>query len=350
MSNNTRRIEVRPYDPRWTTLYRSEADILQTLFGPEVVALHHIGSTSVPGLPAKPTIDILLEVHDIDAIDGYNDRMRALGYEPRGEYGLPRRRYFPKIVAGEHQFHVHTWQTGDLEIERHVAFRDYLIAYPYVADAYGGLKQELAARFADDRQKYMDGKHNFCQDVEATAVTWHRSIRAQTIRTERITLLPLNPAELWHYLARPNQLEAALRVPVSRSILVEPVPHAIRAKVRNTKGASVERILWNTYWLIIIDRDPFGAGLIGFKGVPDENGEVELGYGIDSQVRRQGYVTEANRALVEWALAQPACQAVTAFTEKDNAASIRVLEKSGFSLARETSDELCWVATGTRFS
>ncbi len=347
MPNSKHQVEVIAYNPQWVAQFRQEAAVLHAIFGEQAVAIHHIGSTSIPGLSAKPIVDILLEVRAIEAVHLYDEQMREFGYEPRGEYGLPRRRYFPKIENGQHISHVHTWQTSDLEIERHISFRDYLISHPETRKAYSLLKEELATQFADDKESYMDGKHAFCQKTERRAVAWNQEIRAQKIQTERLTLLPLNPAQLGHYLNRPSQLEAALHLDLSRSVLADPVPRAIRTKLRNTGGAALEQLLWNTYWLVIVRDESFGAGLIGFKGAPEPDGTVEIGYGIDPDVRRQGYATEAVKALINWALVRPGCQAVTAFTEKDNTASIRVLEKLGVSLARETEEELCWIVTTT---
>jgi GrpB-like predicted nucleotidyltransferase (UPF0157 family) len=343
MSANQRRVEVTAHDPQWVGAFRREAALLQSVFGNEALAIHHIGSTSVPGLPAKPIIDILLEVRDIQAVDSNNQPMRELGYEPRGEYGLPRRRYFPKSSGDRRISHVHAWQTGDPEIERHLSFRDYLISHPQTSSEYGRLKEEMVTRFAYDIDSYMDGKHAFCQETEQLAVIWARSIRDETIRTKRLTLLPLNPAQMSHYLNRPSQLEAALHLKASRSILTGPVPGVIRSKIRKTSGMGPAQLLWQTYWLMIVNDKALGAGLVGFKGSPESDGIVEIGYGIDAVVRRQGLTTEAVRGLLGWAFSRPECQAVIARTKKDNIASIRVLEKLNFSLARETGKELIWI-------
>lgn len=346
MAWNNYHIEVTAHNPQWVAAFRSEATLLESVFGAQALAIHHIGSTSIPALLAKPIIDILLEVRDINAVDSYNEQMQELGYEPRGEYGLPRRRYFPKTVGDERISHVHTWQTGDPEIERHLSFRDYLISHPEASSQYGRLKEKLAAKFANDRESYINGKDAFCKRTEKLAVAWVREIRKEAIQTERLTLLPLNPAQLGHYLNRPSQLEAALHVKLSRSILSEPVPKAMRSKIRNTTEGTLEELLWNTYWLLIIGGKSFGAGLIGFKGAPDQNGTVEIGYGIDPDVRRQGFTTEAVQALTGWALSRPGCQAVIARTEIDNIPSIRLLEKLHFSMVRETDGELYWILTG----
>lgn len=346
MTDDSRQVEIRDHDPQWVTSFRQEAAILQAIFGQEVAAIHHIGSTSVPELPAKPIIDILLEVRDIDKVDLFNQQMRDFGYEPRGEYGLPRRRYFPRIDGTKHSSHIHTWQTGDPEIDRHVSFRDYLISHPQMRHAYGCLKEDLAARFPADKERYIDGKHEFCQEVERHAIRWQREVVSHAVQTERLTLLPLTPAQLWHYLNRPSQLEAALHLTLSRAVLTAPVSRAIRTKLRNTASTSLNQLLWNTYWLVVIREDSSEAGLLGFKGAPGQDGASEIGYGINPNFRRQGYATEAVEALTAWALSQSGCEMVTAFTEKGNLASIRVLEKSGFTMSRETDEEFYWTVAG----
>ncbi len=170
-----RRVEVVAYDPAWPVLFEREAAVLREVFGAEVVAIHHMGSTAVSGLRAKPIVDILLVVRDIERVDAFNPQLIALGYEPRGEYGLPRRRYLPKTVDGVRVVQVHTWQDGDEEVERHLAFRDYMRAHPDAAAEYGALKTALAAQFADEREKYIDGKDAFVREMEQRALAWRRA-------------------------------------------------------------------------------------------------------------------------------------------------------------------------------
>jgi len=170
------RIVVVAYDPAWPAEFEAEAQRIARALGSNVVALHHIGSTAIPGMFAKPILDILLEVDDLAALDRETGALQALGYEAMGEFGIPRRRYFRKSnAAGVRTHHLHAFQVGDAEIERHLAFRDYLIAHPAAAQAYGALKQELARRFVDDRQAYMDGKDAFVKEQEAKALQWRRA-------------------------------------------------------------------------------------------------------------------------------------------------------------------------------
>jgi GrpB-like predicted nucleotidyltransferase (UPF0157 family)/GNAT superfamily N-acetyltransferase len=339
-----RNIEILPYDPAWIELFTTEAKLLRSLFGQEVIAVHHIGSTSIPGMKAKPVIDILLEVRDIEQVDAFNELMRKLGYEPRGAYGLAHRRYFPKTVKDRRAVHVHAWQSGDSEIARHLAFRNFMIAHPEKAQAYVDLKEALVAQYAGNKEAYISGKNDFCQEMERQAISWQSSIDVLEIESERLRLVPLSAAQLEFLLVRPQQLEAELGFPISRLVASPPVVrHAIRLKQQRIISSGEEAFPWHTYWLLVIAADRFGAGLIGFKGVPDDYGEVEIGYGIDPGYRRKGFTTEAARALIDWALEHPSCLAVTAWSDKENQASARVLEKVGMTMARETAEQFCWV-------
>jgi GrpB-like predicted nucleotidyltransferase (UPF0157 family) len=159
-------------------MYEEESRRVSSVLKEEIVRMHHIGSTSIPGMWAKPIIDILLEVKDINRIDRYNNAMIILGYEPRGELGIPGRRYFSReepIDVRTH--HVHAYQLGNRSIERHLAFRDYMIQHPEDAEKYARLKKELAAKFPLDIDSYITGKDKFVEEMEARAIAWSRNRR-----------------------------------------------------------------------------------------------------------------------------------------------------------------------------
>ena len=167
-------VRVVAYTSAWVDRYHQEAALLRGVFGEELVDIHHIGSTSVPGLQAKPIIDMLPLVRQIERVDGFNDAMAALGYEAMGELGIPGRRYFRK--GGDDRTHqAHVFQVDDPNVERHLAFRDYLRAHPAVAAQYGELKAALAQQFPTDIYGYMDGKDAFIKAVEKEAVLWYRN-------------------------------------------------------------------------------------------------------------------------------------------------------------------------------
>lgn len=166
-----RHVVVKPYQEEWQQQFQQEAQTLHNLFRSLVVDIHHIGSTAVPGLAAKPVIDLLPVVTNLEQIDAFNARMEALGYEPRGENGLPGRRYFQK--GGDNRtHHVHVFEAGNPEIERHLVFRDYLREHPEEAQQYGDLKLQLARLYPTDIASYIEGKHDLVQRLEKQATAW----------------------------------------------------------------------------------------------------------------------------------------------------------------------------------
>jgi GrpB-like predicted nucleotidyltransferase (UPF0157 family) len=167
-----RRVEVFPHHPAWRDHYRREASALCTLWGERILSVHHVGSTSVPGLSAKPTIDVLVVVRDLCELDALDDQMRARGYEPRGEHGIPGRRYFVKRDGERHTHHIHAYEPGHPQIRDHLAFRDYLMRHPAEAAAYGTLKEQLAARYPCDMDAYVAGKDGFVRALVERAVAW----------------------------------------------------------------------------------------------------------------------------------------------------------------------------------
>jgi GrpB-like predicted nucleotidyltransferase (UPF0157 family) len=171
-----REVKVLPYSKDWPRLYQLEVVSLRKVLGEEIVSVSHIGSTSIPGMHAKPIIDILLEVKNISKLDEYNDAMIELGYDPRGEYGIPGRRYYSKGKSYDiRTHHVHAFQTGDIGLERHLAFRDYMIAHPEDAREYAQLKLNLSRVFRWDIEGYCDGKDSFVAEMEEKALHWYRS-------------------------------------------------------------------------------------------------------------------------------------------------------------------------------
>ncbi|SMO44929.1 GrpB family protein [Melghirimyces algeriensis] len=165
------KVTIVPYQPEWPQRFEREAEWWSRLLGDNLVAIHHIGSTSVPGLSAKPIIDMMPVVQDLGEVDACNDAVQEYGYEPKGEWGISGRRFFYK--GGEDRtHHVHVFKQGSPDVHRHLAFRDYLRAHPDIADQYGSLKQRLARDYPTDIIAYMDGKDPFIKGVEQKALRW----------------------------------------------------------------------------------------------------------------------------------------------------------------------------------
>ncbi len=159
-------IEVVPYNPEWPKIFASEAELIKQALGDNCITVHHIGSTSVPRLSAKPIIDILPVVKDIQKVDEATKAMESLGYEAKGEYGIAFRRYFQK---GKHNrtHNVHIYQKGDPEISRYLKFRDWMRSHPNDAENYAKLKESLALQFPEDILQYCNGKDAFVASIDA---------------------------------------------------------------------------------------------------------------------------------------------------------------------------------------
>jgi GrpB-like predicted nucleotidyltransferase (UPF0157 family) len=169
-------IEVLPYDPAWPQIYFAESVQVSTALGKNLVAAHHIGSTAVPGLAAKPTIDILLIVRELATLDACNTALADLGYQAKGEHGILGRRYYSKKEGDRHLFHIHAYAEGHVDITRHLNFRDFLIAHPGAALQYQALKQVLAKQFRDAPAEYTAGKERFICEVERQAAAWRAGL------------------------------------------------------------------------------------------------------------------------------------------------------------------------------
>jgi GrpB-like predicted nucleotidyltransferase (UPF0157 family) len=163
-----------PYDPNWPRRAAEHAERLRVL-GPILVQAHHIGSTSVPGLIAKPIIDLMPLVTSLAELDAAQSRIEALGYVWHGELGIPRRRYCALTDAqGTRLAQLHFFTAGDPQVDRHLAFRDYLCAFPDVARAYEAEKQRARDLHPDDSHAYTDEKAAWIRATEAKALAWYR--------------------------------------------------------------------------------------------------------------------------------------------------------------------------------
>lgn len=157
-----RKIIVVPYDDKWPEMFEAESSLIKTLLDGVAKDVHHIGSTSVPGLSAKPVIDMLLEVSDINELDTYNSSMARAGYVARGENGIPGRRYF--IKGGDQRSHqVHAFAVGDAQVSKHLAFRDYLRRNKDIAGKYAEIKHLAALLSRNDVHRYSTLKADFIE-------------------------------------------------------------------------------------------------------------------------------------------------------------------------------------------
>lgn len=169
----TSAVELCPHDPAWRDWAAREGERLQAGIGEALVTVHHIGSTAIPGIRAKPLLDLIPVFRSLAELDAARDRFASLGYQWRGEYGLPRRRYCTLVSAsGRRLVHAHCYALGDSEIDRHLAFRDYLRAHSDIARAYEVEKLRCQLLHADNSAAYSEAKHAWIQRIQADAISW----------------------------------------------------------------------------------------------------------------------------------------------------------------------------------
>ena len=170
-----RPVVIVDYDPQWLALYEEERRRILKVVGHKILAIEHIGSTAVPGLGAKPIVDIMVGVRSSADADEYLPLLLDIGYDDvTPQLGNPEWYYcLGKVYRGEkvrlENFHLHLVKFGSEHWERHVLFRDFLQTHPEVAQRYDRLKRELAAKYGSDREGYTNAKTEFIESVVAQA-------------------------------------------------------------------------------------------------------------------------------------------------------------------------------------
>ena len=162
-----------PYDPRWPATFDREASRIRAALASLAIRVEHVGSTSVPGLAAKPIIDLMPLVTSLADLDRERGRVEALGYGWHGELGIAGRRYCTLSDAGGRRLvQLHFFSADSAQVRRHIAFRDYLRAHPQAAAAYAVEKRRARDLHPDDAHAYTDEKDAWIRRTEAVALTW----------------------------------------------------------------------------------------------------------------------------------------------------------------------------------
>ncbi|MBV9850914.1 MAG: GrpB family protein [Armatimonadetes bacterium] len=194
-------IEIVSYDPRWPALFVAEAARIHAAVGGQLVALEHFGSTAVPGLSAKPVIDILVAVRSlVQARQEAVPALEALGYSYWRDNPDPHHMFFVKGLPphGPRTHHVHLVEvgspdarlTGEDTFRDRLLFRDYLRAHPEEARRYEALKRDLAARFTTDREAYTDSKTDYVRSVMVRARRETKTRKTSTQKPDKFTWFP----------------------------------------------------------------------------------------------------------------------------------------------------------------
>jgi GrpB-like predicted nucleotidyltransferase (UPF0157 family) len=167
-----RTLEIIEYQREWATEYEEEAWKLNEIFGEILTDIHHIGSTSIPGMAAKPVIDILVEVWEIGEVDAFNQQMERAGFVPRGEHGIPGRRYFVRKEGSDHTHHIHVFGAGSEQVKRHLAFRDYLREHPDEAERYRNFKLAIVEEGVKNVKLYQERIAPLIRELQEKAEAW----------------------------------------------------------------------------------------------------------------------------------------------------------------------------------
>jgi GrpB-like predicted nucleotidyltransferase (UPF0157 family) len=165
-------VTLAAYNPDWPQMAASHAERLRVL-GSTLVIVHHIGSTAVPGLTAKPIIDLMPLVTDLADLDRERWRVEALGYNWHGELGISGRRYCTlSDETGIRIVQLHFFKPDSPHVERHIAFRNYLRTHPQAASAYEDEKRRARDLHPNDSHAYTEEKAAWIRSMEATALIW----------------------------------------------------------------------------------------------------------------------------------------------------------------------------------
>jgi GrpB-like predicted nucleotidyltransferase (UPF0157 family) len=158
------KVLVVDYDAAWPTTFVELRRPIWEAVRNVALAIEHVGSTAIPGLAAKPVIDMDIVVRSHSAMRTVIERLAALGYAHRGNLGIEGREAFER-PAGSPPHHLYACLADSTALRNHLHVRDWLRAHPQTAAAYGALKKELAARFRDDVGAYVEGKTAFLLEI-----------------------------------------------------------------------------------------------------------------------------------------------------------------------------------------
>lgn len=174
-------IQVVPYNPEWVLQFQQEAQKIQSALGDNCVKIHHVGSTAISGLWAKPIIDMIPVVKDIYAVEQYNQVMSQLGFVAKGEYGMLFRRYFQRKTPLP-ACNIHVYEEGSGEIERLLLFKDFLNQHPDYKERYADLKRKLSNEL-NDITEYTLAKDALIKEIDdLTGYKGYRMVHALTPR------------------------------------------------------------------------------------------------------------------------------------------------------------------------
>ncbi|MFA6446976.1 MAG: GrpB family protein [Patescibacteria group bacterium] len=167
-----RKYNVVPYGPNWPKEFKKIERDITPVFNGVCDKIEHIGSTSIPGMAGKPTIDVLVAVTDLGKVDALNDKMSELGYRALGEYVTPGSRLFVREKDGDRLVNIHCFPIEHPKVKRFISLRDYLRAHPEESKAYSKLKLDLFKKYPNDYGAYRKEKDAYMSELEKRTEAW----------------------------------------------------------------------------------------------------------------------------------------------------------------------------------
>jgi GrpB-like predicted nucleotidyltransferase (UPF0157 family) len=169
------KVELINYHPTWSRNFLSEKRLIFKVFDMEVVEVEHVGSTSIPGIDSKPTIDVLVGLSSLKSNSSYDKKLIKIGYQFRPDHPVPGRLHYAKIKEGVRLFNLSLCVYKNEFWNNHVMFRDYLVSHPECAKKYNTLKHALAKQCPNNTVKYTEGKNKFINSVLNQAKNQNKS-------------------------------------------------------------------------------------------------------------------------------------------------------------------------------
>lgn len=174
-------VQLVPHNPEWAQLFEKEKNLLMEVFGQDIIAIEHIGSTAIPGIVAKPILDMNVGVKSLEVARNMKKKFEQLGYEYRPfkpgktKEDLKEKELYVKGPEEKRTHHAHVTIHDSEYWKKDLLFRDYLRSYPEAANKYDKLKQDLAVTHKDDRYTYTDKKAALMEEILAQAKNWKSS-------------------------------------------------------------------------------------------------------------------------------------------------------------------------------
>lgn len=158
-------VELNEFSTEWAKEYEAEAKILKEVLGDKILEIHHVGSTSIKGLKAKPVIDILVAIKSLENITEIEEILKDYDYSNRGQQGVEDRYFFAKGKEDARTHYIHFVEPNNNTYYNLILFKKYLLEHEEYIQKYCELKQELAEKYPDERKKYTAGKSEFISNV-----------------------------------------------------------------------------------------------------------------------------------------------------------------------------------------